>query len=126
MPAKVSWFTPGAIILYEISDPLTIDELERAAEEIWALAAAMHEPLDMIFDYRKVADFPRGVLPIVREGHFMLPTLDHVALVGSQPLVEMMISTLTRATFRPDPTLHPDVEEAAAALQQIANDDLNR
>src|SRR5476651_2286691 len=98
MPAHVSWYRPNTIILYEISDPLTIDELERAAEEIWALGAAMDEPLDMIFDYHKVADFPRGVLPIVREGHFMLPTLDHVALVGSQPLVEMMITTLTRAT----------------------------
>jgi len=126
MPARVTWYKPKTIILYEISDPLTIDELERAAEEIWALAADMQEPLDMIFDYRKVKDFPRGVLPIVREGHFMLPTLDHVALVGGQPLVEMMIATLTRATYRPDPTLHPDVEEAAATLEHMAEDDLNR
>jgi hypothetical protein len=122
MPARVAWHKKGSIILFEVSDPLTVDDIETGAEEVWALAAEVREPVDMIFDYRNVSTFPRGVLPIVHEGHFMLPTLDRVALVGCEPLVEMMITTLTRATFRPDPTIHSDVDDAAGALTKLAED----
>ncbi|MEP7289289.1 MAG: hypothetical protein ABI947_26355 [Chloroflexota bacterium] len=121
MPSRAVWYKKGSIILFEVSDPLTIDDLETGAEEVWALATEIREPVDMIFDYVKVTDFPRGVLPIVRE-HFTLPTLDRVALVGGEPLIEMMIITLTRATFRPDPTIHATVEEAADALRRLAED----
>jgi hypothetical protein len=122
MPTRVTWHKKGRIILFEVSDPLTAEDIETGAEEVWALAAEVREPVDMIFDYRKVSDFPRGVLPIVHQGHFMLPTLDRVALVGGEPLVEMMIMTLTRATYRPDPTIHTDVQEAAQALMKLAED----
>src|SRR5258707_10991258 len=114
MGARVAWHKKGSIILFAVSDPLTLDDLEYGAVEVWALAAEVRAPVDMIFDYRKVSTFPRGVLPVVREGHFKLPTLDRVALVGAEPMVEMIITTLTRATFRPDPTIHENVEEAAA------------
>src|SRR3954466_9016096 len=113
MPAIVKWHKRGSIILFQVSDPLTLEELETGAEEVWALAAEIREPIDMIFDYHQVGTFPRGVMPIVRDGHFKLPTLDRIALVGSEPRVEMMMITLTRATFRPDPTLHLTIEEAA-------------
>jgi hypothetical protein len=126
MPVHVSWYDLNSIILYTVSDPLTLDELENAAEEIWALTAAVRDPVDMIFDYRAVTTFPRGGLPVVREGYFALPMLDRVAMVGSEPLVEMMIITLTRATYRPDPTIHAGVEEAAAALRRMAAEDTNR
>ncbi len=126
MPVQVSWYDLNSIILYTVSDPLTLDELENAAEEVWALTATVRDPVDMILDYRAATAFPRGGLPIVREGHFALPMLDRVALVGNEPLVEMMIVTLTRATFRPDPTIHADVEEAAAALRRMAAEDANR
>jgi hypothetical protein len=126
MPASVSWYELGSIIECTVSDPLTLEELECAAEEIWALAAACRQPVDMIFDYRNVETFPRGGLPVVRDGHFTLPMLDRVALVGNEPLVEMMITTITRATFRPDPTIHTDVEEAAQHLRLLAAQDGNR
>ncbi len=126
MPARALWYDEGSIILFSLSDPVTLGELEAGAEEVWALAGEIHDPVDMIFDYRSVTAFPRGVLPVVREGHFTLPTLDRVALVGSEPMVEMMITTLTRATFRPDPTIHPDVKTAAQYLRQNAAEDLNR
>jgi hypothetical protein len=41
-------------------------------------------------------------------------------------MVEMMITTLTRATFRPDPTIHPDVKSAAQYLREKAAEDANR
>ena len=126
MAARVSWLKKGHIILFEVDDPLTLDDIETGAEEVWALAHELREPVDMIFDYRKVHTFPRGALPAVRDGHFTLPTLDRVALVGWEPLVEMMITTLTRATYRPDPTIHPTVEEAAEMLQKMAEEDENR
>ena len=126
MPAQVSWYQDKHIILYTVSDPLTLSELEAAAEDVWALAGQAREPMDMIFDYRHVVDFPRGSMPIVREGHFKLPMLDRVALVGCEPLVEMMVTTLTRSTFRPDPTIHPDIEEAAEFLRRMAFQDTNR
>ena len=63
MPARVSWHKKGSIILFEASDPLTIDDIGTGAEEVWALAAEVREPVDMIFDYRNVSNFPRGVLP---------------------------------------------------------------
>jgi hypothetical protein len=126
MSARVVWYKKGHIILYELSDPLSLQELEVASEEVWALATEVREPVDMIFDYRQVTNFPRGVLPLLRDGHFTLPTLERVALVGWEPLVEMMMTTLTRATYRPDPTIHSTVEEAAETLRQIAEDDLNR
>jgi hypothetical protein len=126
MPARVIWYEPGHIILYIVSDPLTLDDLEQGAEEIWALAAGVSEVVDMIFDYRAVTEFPRGVLPVVREGSFKLPTLERVALVGNEPLVEMMFATITRSTYRPDPTIHPNVAEAAMFLRRIAGEDANR
>jgi hypothetical protein len=126
MGARVAWHKKGTIILFAVSDPVTLDDLECGAEEVWALAAEVRAPVDMIFDYRKVSEFPRGVMPVVREGHFKLPTLDRVALVGSEPMVEMIITSLTRATFRPDPTIHDDVEDAAAALERMAAEDKNR
>src|SRR5258706_3993893 len=101
MPARVSWYEKDHIILFTLSDVLTLAELEETAEEIWALAAEVREPVDMIFDYRATTTFPRGGLSIVREGNFGLPTLDRVALVGHEPLVEMMVITLTRTTYRP-------------------------
>ncbi len=122
MPARVSWYD-RQILLYTVKDPLTLSDLEEAAEEVWALAADIREAVDMIFDYRGATSFPRGGLPIVRDGQFALPTLDRIALVGSEPLVEMMFITLTRSTFRPDPTIHADVEEAAAMLRQLASED---
>ncbi len=123
MPARVSWHKKGSILLFEVSDPLTLGELETAGEEVWALAAEVREPVDMIIDYRKAAEFPRGVLPVVRDGHFSLPTLGRVALVGREPMVEMLFATLTRKTYRPDPTVHSDVEDAAETLEQMAADD---
>ncbi len=126
MPARVSWHTQDQIILFTVSDPLALDELEAAAEEVWALAAEVREPMDMIFDYRQVSSFPRGILPVVRDGHFTFPMLDRVALVGNEVLVEMMMMTLTRATYRPDPTVHPDIEEAAETLIRMAHEDGNR
>jgi hypothetical protein len=126
MPARVSWYEPQSIILFVLDEPVTLDELEDAAEQVWALAGEVREPVDMIFDYHSVDNFPRGVLPIVREGHFTLPTLERVALVGSEPLVEMMMTTLTRATFRPDPTIHSDVDDAARALRRMAGEDNHR
>jgi len=126
MSANAQWYKTGHIILYTVSDPLTISDLEGAAEEIWALAGQAREPVDMIFDYRKVLQFPRGSMPVVREGHFGLPMLDRIALVGAEPLIEMMMTTLTRSTFRPDPTIHRDVEEAAEFLRKMALEDANR
>ncbi len=122
MPARVSWYDQN-ILLYTVNDPLTLGDLEEAAEEVWALAADIREAVDMIFDYRGVTAFPRGGLPAVREGQFALPTLGRVALVGSEPLVEMMFLTLTRSTFRPDPTIHADLDEAAATLRRLAAQD---
>jgi hypothetical protein len=126
MPARVSWYEPGSIILYTVSDPLTLDDLEQAEEGAWALAGGTNDLLDLIFDYRHLKEFPRGSLPVVKNGHFAMPTLDRVALVGSEPLIEMMMTELTRATFRPDPTLHDTVELAAAYLKRMAQEDLNR
>jgi hypothetical protein len=127
MPARASWLDGDhTIILYVASDPLTLDDLKEGGEAVWTLAGEAREPVDMIFDYRKVTTFPRGGLPVVREGNFSLPTLDRVALVGDEPLVEMMFSTLTRATYRPDPTIHTNVEEAAAFLRRMAAEDANR
>jgi hypothetical protein len=123
MPAHARWHKVGRIILYEISDPVTLDDLESGAEQIWALAAEVREPVDMILDYSKAKAFPRGVMPVVRDGHFTLPMLDRVALVGSEPMIEMMMVTITRATFRPDPTVHATIEEAADMLIRIAEDD---
>lgn len=120
MPVRVQWHKKGSIILFEVSDPLTIEDIETGAEEVWALAAEIREPVDMIFDYRNVDTFPRGVLPVMNNGHFMLPTLDRVALVGCESLVEMMMTTLTRKTYRPDPTIHETVEQAAALLTKLA------
>lgn len=124
MPAHVSWYDQN-ILLYTVNDPLSLSDLEEAAEEVWALAADIREAVDMIFDYRGATAFPRGGLPIVRDGQFALPTLDRVALVGSEPLVEMMFITLTRSTFRPDPTIHANVEDAAALLRHLASEDAN-
>jgi hypothetical protein len=126
MPARVTWYTEKTIILFSVSDPLTLEELEAGAEEVWALAAEVREPVDMIFDYLKVSSFPRGILPVVRDGHFTFPMLDRVALVGNEILLEMMMTTLTRATYRPDPTIHPDIEEAAETLIRMAEEDGNR
>ncbi len=126
MPARVIWYEPGHILLYSLSDPLTLDDVEESNEQVWALGIGAPGPIDMIFDYRKVTEFPRGLLPIVREGSFRLPTLDRVALVGSDPIVEMMMSTLTRATFRPDPTIHSDVADAGMFLRKMAREDGNR
>ncbi|HVO44476.1 MAG TPA: hypothetical protein VMT34_17745 [Aggregatilineales bacterium] len=126
MAAHVAWYADQYIILYTVSDPLTLTDLEQASEEVWALAGQVHEPLDMIFDYRQVKHFPRGGMPVVRDGHFSLPMLDRVALVGTEPLVEMMVTTLTRNTFRPDPTLHTSIEEAAEFLRRMAREDTNR
>src|SRR5215831_8818996 len=91
MSVRVAWHKKGSIILFAVSDPLTLDDLECGAEEVWALAAEVRAPVDIIFDYREVSNFPRGVLPVVREGHFKLPTLDRIALVGSEPMVEMIM-----------------------------------
>ena len=126
MSARVAWYQEGSIILFEVSDPLLLEEIKGASEEVWALAKEVREPVDMIFDYRHVTHFPRGILPVVRDGHFTLPTLERVALVGYEALIEMMFVTLTRATYRPDPTIHATVEEAAETLRQIAEDDRNR
>ncbi len=124
MPARVSWYDQS-ILLFTVKDPLTLNDLEEAAEEVWALAADIREAVDVIFDYRGATSFPRGGLPVVRDGQFALPTLDRVALVGSEPRVEMLFITLTRSTFRPDPTIHATIEEAAATLRRLAAEDAN-
>lgn len=126
MPASVVWYDAGNIILFTVRDPLTLDELQVASAEVWTLAEGITDLVDMIFDFCGVVDFPRGSLPIVRDGHFSLPTLDRVALVGTEPLVEMMMTTLARATFRPDPTLHSSVEEAAEFLRRMAQEETHR
>src|SRR5215475_302173 len=92
MPARVAWYQEGSIILFEVTDPLLLEEIKTASEEVWALAKEVREPVDMIFDYRSITQFPRGILPVVRDGHFTLPTLERVALVGWEPLVEMMMT----------------------------------
>jgi hypothetical protein len=123
MPVDVRWYEEKHIILYALSDPLTLEDLEAGAEQVWALAANIPDLVDMIFDYRGLTEFPRGAMPAVREGSFKLPTLERVALVGAEPMVEMMMTTLTRNTYRPDPTIHPTVEEAADYLRRAAQED---
>jgi hypothetical protein len=123
MSVKVSWYEPEQIILYVTSDPLTLEDLAHGAEEVRVLASGVPDMIDMIFDYRQVTDFPRGGLPILRDGNFKLPTLERVALVGNEPLIEMMFTTITQSTFRPDPTVHPDVPDAANFLRRMAAQD---
>jgi hypothetical protein len=123
MPVKVSWYEPEHIILYVVSDPVTIEDLEQGSERVWALAAGIPDLVDMIFDYRAVTEFPRGVLPVFRDGSLGLPTLDRVALVGSEPLVEMMVATIARNTYRPDPSIHASIEEAADYLRRAAQEE---
>ncbi|PJF36295.1 MAG: hypothetical protein CUN49_06235 [Candidatus Thermofonsia Clade 1 bacterium] len=126
MPVRVTWYEPDQIILYKLSDPLTLSDLEAGAVEVWALAAGVSGIVDMIFDYRAVTEFPRGMLPLMRDGSFTLPTLERVALVGNEPLVEMMFATITQSTYRPDPTVHTSVEEAADFLRRMAREDSTR
>jgi hypothetical protein len=126
MSARVSWYEPDHIILCVVADPVTLDDLEHFSEEVWALAAGVPDMIDLIFDYRNVTEFPRGGLPIMREGSFKLPILERVALVGNEPLLEMMFSTLTQSTYRPDPTVHSTVQDAAGFLRRKAAEDSNR
>lgn len=126
MPVRVVWYEPNQIILYRLADPLTLQDLETGAEEVWALAAGVPSLVDMIFDYRAVTEFPRGALKLMREGSFALPLLERVALVGNEPLVEMMLTTITQSTYRPDPTVHAGVEEAAEFLRRMAREDGTR
>jgi hypothetical protein len=126
MPVRVNWYEHGQIILYTAASPLTREDLEQGAEEVWALAGGVVGLVDMIFDYRTVTHFPNGVQNVVQEGQFALPTLDRIALIGNQPIVEMMMTTLTRATYRPDPTMHPSIEDAASFLKRMAREDQNR
>ncbi|MFN7209608.1 MAG: hypothetical protein ACK4P1_04340 [Aggregatilineales bacterium] len=126
MPVRVMWYEPNQIILYRLADPLTLQDLETGAEEVWALAAGVSSLVDMIFDYRAVTEFPRGALKLMREGSFALPLLERVALVGNEPLVEMMLTTITQSTYRPDPTVHASVEEAAEFLRRMAREDGTR
>jgi len=126
MPVQVSWYEPEHIILYTASDPLTIEDMEAASEHVWSLASGIPDLVDLIFDYRAATEFPRKMVSVMREGSFRLPTLERVALVGSEPLIEMMFSTLTQNTFRPDPTIHTTVEDAAAYLRKMAQEDNNR
>lgn len=120
MPARVTWYDIGNTILYVVREPLTLEELQEASQAVWALAEGITEFVDLIFDYRGMTDFPRGTLPVVRDGHFALPLLDRIALVGDEPLVEMMMATLSEATFRPLPTQHDTVEAAADYLRKMA------
>jgi hypothetical protein len=52
--------------------------------------------------------------------------LERVALVGNEPLVEMMFVTITQGTYRPDPTIHATVEDAAEFLRRMAREDGTR
>lgn len=126
MPARVTWYEPEHIILCVAVDPLTLDDLEYFSTEVWALAAGVPGMVDLIFDYGGVTEFPRGGLPIIREGGFKLPTLERVALVGNEPLMEMTFTTLTHSTYRPDPTVHATVQDAASYLRRMASEDNNR
>jgi len=126
MAVRVTWYEPERIILYCLMDPLTLEDLERGAEEVWALAAGVPSLVDVILDYRAVTEFPRGMLPLMRDGSFALPTLERVALVGNEPLVEMMFVTITQGTYRPDPTIHATVEDAAEFLRRMAREDGTR
>jgi hypothetical protein len=122
MPVRVTWYDKGKIILFSIRGTLTVDEIEEGAEEVWALAHEVPDSLHLIFDYRELGNFPRGILPAVREGHFKLPKLERVALVGHEELIEMMMTDITRATYRPDPTIHDDLEAAAERLRSYEED----
>jgi hypothetical protein len=126
MAVRITWYEPEQIILYCLMDPLTLEDLEQGAEEVWALAAGVPSLVDMILDYRAVTQFPRGMLPLMRDGSFTLPILERVALVGNEPLVEMMFATITQSTYRPDPTVHATVEEAAEFLRRMAREDGTR
>jgi hypothetical protein len=126
MPVRVLWYEPGLIMMFIVSDPLSLDDLERGAEELWALAAGVPNLIDLIFDYRKATNFPRGFHKIVKEGHFRLPMLDRIALVGSEPLIEMAMQTLTSDTYRPNPSIHPNVAHAAMYLRRMAEEDTTR
>lgn len=126
MPVRITWYEPDQIILYDLADPLSLEDLEAGAEEVWALAAGVPSLVDMILDYHAVTEFPRGMLPLMRDGSFTLPTLERVALVGSEPLVEMMFTTIMQSTYRPDPTVHDSVEEAADFLRRMAREDSTR
>ena len=126
MAVRITWYEPEQIILYCLMDPLTLEDLEQGAEEVWALAAGVPSLVDMILDYRAVTEFPRGMLPLMRDGSFTLPMLERVALVGNEPLVEMMFATITQSTYRPDPTVHATVEEAAEFSRRMAREDGTR
>ncbi|HRE46438.1 MAG TPA: STAS/SEC14 domain-containing protein [Aggregatilineales bacterium] len=124
MPAKVMWYDPDKIILYVVSAPVTVDDLEEASEEIWALAGGIPDLIDIIFDYSQTTgELPRGGMRIVKEGSFKLPNLERVALVGDDSMIEMMFATIAQETYRPDPTIHPTIDDAAAHLRRLAEQD---
>ena len=123
MPARVVWYDPDRIILYTVISPVTLDELEHAAEEVWALAAGVPDMVDIIFDYACVKEIPRGGFRLMKDGSFKLPNMDRVALVGSDSLIEMMFATIAPETYRADPSVHTNVDDAAKYLRRMAQED---
>jgi hypothetical protein len=122
MSARVSWYVKDKILLCVLAEPVSMDELDDVAQEVWALAAGAADMLDIIFDYTGVKSLPPKAMVPLNEGPFKIPVLDRVALVGEDHLIAMAFATLTHDTFRPSPTAHPNVKEAADYLSKTAQE----
>jgi hypothetical protein len=126
MPAKVIWYDEHHILLYTLTDPVSVQDIEEASEEVWALAANTPNMIDMVLDYSAAKEFPRSIMKVSKNGAFSLPKLDRVALVGEDIMVTMMVADFMHRTYRHGPSVHKTVSEASETLRHLARQDVNR
>lgn len=125
MAVNVMWYQVGRSVIYEIEDAPTLDEIKHGLTQLHALIAGHDALIDVIFDYRTLADnLPTGTLGMIQQTALMFPTLNRIALVGDNKMVEMIMREIAQISHRSAPTTHLTVEAAAKRLGELAANDV--
>lgn len=124
MSVNVHWYETNRILVYRISGAPDIDDIESGLNKVYEMIDSKDMIVDVIFDYRTLSDFPHGTLKMVQSSALKFPTLNRIALVGHNNMIEMIMIDLANRTQRQKPTIHDTVDEAAARLRELYDADM--
>ncbi len=124
MPIHLDFVEPARTIYLTTSDPITLADMERAAEESFAIHSAAAQPIYTLLDASQIRAIPQGALRGHARPEFNHPMAGGVVVFGANLLVRTITSVVAKLAQKESIRYFGTAEEAWAYIQaKIAADD---
>ena len=119
MLSKVSWYLEGKIILVEMSETVTIEEVALMNTEVVKLLELGDTPIHTIFDTTKPKQFPLKIMDIAKAVTFLShPNIGYNITINTNPVINFLAQAINGLQNRPTEIV-PTLEAAIKRLHSL-------